>query len=728
MYSHLALIPLLFLTAAFQSPGDSIQRHYKAAQDFQNAGRLDEAESEYKKALGLSYRNLARALLAEGKYQKAVRAVESSASFGAGSESLLIDQATAYFYVNQYEKAVEPLKKALAANSRSAAAHHLLGKVYFMLGRFDESVVELDAALKFAPSDFDVSYTLALAHLKRKQPVSAQQIFRRMLARLGDKPGVHNLLGRAYRETGYLDEAMEEFRKAIALDSRHPRAHYNLGLTYLLKDGTLRIKEAAAELRAELAINPQEFLAIYNLGLISVVERQYEEGVRLLEKAALLRPQNPGVCLFLGNAYHGVGRYEKSVEYLKKFLSLDPSADSPQAAEARFLLGQSLVRVGRMEEGEKELEIARDLKAKALATDREKIVAYLNTEEYKGAHLRAAEEEKISSAGSADARTKESEIMYSGVVARIHNQTGLLYAERENFRAAVEHFRSAVEWDSSLAGANYNLGLACYKAELYKEAIPALESALKTDSANITAKHLLGMCYFAADDFAKASTLLSEVLAARPNNVGLYYSLSLSLIKQGKANEAGEVMQRMIALSGDSPQLHILLGQAHHQQHDDVKALEELKKASDMDSRLPLAHFYSGMIHIQRGAFDEAAREFEAELAINPRDLQARYHLGFVLLTRGENQRGMKLMREVIALRPDFADARFELGKAMLGQGDVKGAIEMLESAVSLGPDKSHIHYQLGRAYTAAGRDRDAQKCFDTFKQLKDKERNRTNP
>jgi tetratricopeptide (TPR) repeat protein len=82
-------------------------------------------------------------------------------------------------------------------------------------------------------------------------------------------------------------------------------------------------------------------------------------------------------------------------------------------------------------------------------------------------------------------------------------------------------------------------------------------------------------------------------------------------------------------------------------------------------------------------------------------------------------------MSEVIELKPDYADARFEFGKALLGQGDVKRAIENLEAAAKLGPDKSHIHYQLGRAYLAAGREADAKKCFETFKQLKDKERDR---
>ena len=735
MYSRLALFPFLFLMVAFQAPGDSIQSHYKAAQDFHSAGKSNEAEAEYKAALGEAYVKLGKVLLAGGEYRNAVKALDRAVASGKASEEILIGQATAHFYVQEYDRAIDPLKRALAVNPRSPAARQMLGKVYFMLRQFDKAAAELEAALKLAPEDFDIGYTLALAHLKQQRLAPARQIFSRMLVSLGNRPEVHNLFGRAYREMNYLDEAIEEFKKTIALDPKHPHAHYNLGLSILLKDGTLKLKEAATEFRAELAMYPDEFLSIYNLGLVCVVERQYEEGARLLQQAARLRPQYPDVYLFLGNAYHGLGQFEKAVESLKKSMSLNPRMDenSPHAAEAHFLLGQSLVRVGRADEGEKELERSRELKAKELATDRDKIVAYLKTEEYKGANTGAGSEEKVLSALSATqakagGKFKESEIFYRGVVAKIHNQTGLLYAELQNFQAAVEQFRSAIDWDSNLRGVNYNLGLAYYKTELYKEAIAPLELEIKNDPANLSAKHLLGMCYFVAEDYARAAELLSEVLQTKSNNVSLYYTLSLALLKQGKVSEASGIIQKMLVLNGDSPQVHILLGQAHYAQNEDLRALEELRKASSMDSRLPMAHYYSGLIYIKMGKFDEAARELEAELAINPKDHQAKYHLAFVLLTGGQADRGMKLMREVIAARPDFADARFELGKALLARGDVKGAIENLEAAVKLGPDKPHIHYQLGRAYTAAGREGDAQRCFEMFKKLKDKERSRTNP
>ncbi|MGA9769030.1 MAG: tetratricopeptide repeat protein [Blastocatellia bacterium] len=735
MYSHFFLLPLLFLTVAFQATGDSIQRHYKAAQDFYSSGKPDQAIAEYRIALGESYGGLGKVLLAEGEYQKAVKALDRAVAGGSVTEATLIDLATACFYIQQYEKAIDPLDKALAKNPRSAAAHHMLGKVHFMLGQFDKAASHLSIALKFAPADFDIGYTFALACLKQKQLQTARQVFTNMVRTLGDKPEVHILIGRAYRETGYLDEAIEEFKKTIALNPKHPGAHYCLGMSYLLKDGTLKLKEAAVEFRAEVALYPEEFLAVYNLGLACVVERKYEEAVTFLEKAARLRPQNSDVYLFLGNAYHGLGQFDKAVEAFNKCISLDPDLDKTSifAAEVHFLLGRSLVQTGRPEEGEKHLLAARELKAKALTTDRDKLDAYMKAEEYKSPQSRHGDKELVAAGLNApDPRIKEKlrqpEAFYTGLVAGIHNQMGLIEAERQDFPAAAGQFRLAAEWDSTLRDVNYNTGLACYKAELYKEAIAPLELELKTNSSNTTARHLLGMCYFMADDYAKASELLSEVIPEKPGNVSLYYTLSISLIKQGRVKEANDIIQKMFVMGGDSPQIHILLGQAHYTQNDDVKALDELKKAVAMDSRAPLAHYYSGLIYTKMGKLDEAARELEAELAINPKDNQAKYHLAFVLLSNQQTDRGIRLMREVIELKPDFADARFELGKALLGRGDVDEAIRNLEAAVKLGPDKPHIHYQLGRAYATAGRDQDAQKSLEIYRQLKDKERNRTNP
>src|SRR6185503_5968254 len=120
----------------------------------------------------------------------------------------------------------------------------------------------------------------------------AQQIYQHLRAQLGDRPQLRVVVGRAYRETGFLAEAIEEFKKAVALDVHFPRAHYYLGLTYLLKDGAARLPDAEREFKIELDSHPDEFFANYYLGIVYLMDRKWDQAISLLRKAILIQPGN----------------------------------------------------------------------------------------------------------------------------------------------------------------------------------------------------------------------------------------------------------------------------------------------------------------------------------------------------------------------------------------------------------------------------------------------------
>ena len=208
-YLSSSLFLLLLLVSVFQSPQDSLRQHSEAAEAQRRAGDLAAAEREYIAVLAEGYGKLGKVYSAEKKYQQAITVLESATRYRPDSQETLIDLAIAYFDAEQYEKALEPLGKALSANSQSAGAHHMLGKSYFMLGDFGRSTAELQTALKITPKDYDIAYTLGLAYLKQHQFAPAQQIYDRMLKQFGDRPQLHIIFGRAYRETGFLGEAIE---------------------------------------------------------------------------------------------------------------------------------------------------------------------------------------------------------------------------------------------------------------------------------------------------------------------------------------------------------------------------------------------------------------------------------------------------------------------------------------------------------------------------------------
>src|SRR5215204_1827350 len=619
---YLRLGPLVLLSLLLVPPqGDLFRKHYEAANTYHRAGNYAAAEAEFKIILAEAYERLGKLYSAQGNYQASVNAFDSSRTLRPSTTEGLIDLAIAHFHVGQYTKGIEPLQRVLAADARNATAHHMLGKTYFMLGEFEKATSELHQTLKLTPADYDAEYTLGLSFLKRKDVTKAKQLYERMAERLGNRPALRVLIGRAYRETGFLAESIEEFKKAIALDPNFPRVHYYLGLTYLYKDGAARIPDAMEEFRVELNANPEEYFANFYLGILYIMERKWEPAISLLENAVRKQPNNPDPYFHLGQAYQGAGRHKDAIEVLQKTIDLNPSLghNDYQVTTAHYRLGQSLIKAGRTAEGEKELQISADLKSKGFKLDERRVGEFLGgnnlpDQSGKTAELVKAEgvvAEPVAIDPTIAAKLKAEETYYTKVVAAAYNSIGLLRAEQQDFREASAQFALAAKWNPNQEGLNFNLGLAYYKSESYKEAIPALENELKIDPSNVAIKQLLGLSYFMTNDYAKAASLLTDVVALKTQDAALYYPLALSLLKDGKLEAANHVIEQMVAVGGSSPQLHILLSQAHYERGEVDKALAELKTALAFDNKVRLAHFYMGLIHLKTGKFQDAAREFE---------------------------------------------------------------------------------------------------------------------
>ena len=209
MYLRSAFLPLLLTVSIFQAQGDLFRRHYEAAQTYHRAGNFAAAEAEFKIILAESYLRLGRLYTAQAKYQQAADILKIATATRPGVQDGLVDLSIAYFHTGQFSKAIEPLQRAVAADARNAAAHHMLGKTYFMMGEFEKAAAELETALKLSPNDYDAEYTLGLAFLKKKDLPKAKQLYARMAQRLGNRPALRVLIGRAYRETGFLPESIE---------------------------------------------------------------------------------------------------------------------------------------------------------------------------------------------------------------------------------------------------------------------------------------------------------------------------------------------------------------------------------------------------------------------------------------------------------------------------------------------------------------------------------------
>jgi len=148
--------------------------------------------------------------------------------------------------------------------------------------------------------------------------------------------------------------------------------------------------------------------------------------------------------------------------------------------------------------------------------------------------------------------------------------------------------------------------------------------------------------------------------------------------------------------------------------------------------------------------FGDAGAEFEQAIAADPSNNALRLQYATCLFAQGHNAEARQQFEEVknrlgdspavnyylgrldlldnnysaaiqklrpLASSPDFPQAAFYLGLAYLGTGAALEGTKYLEQAARRNPHEAEVHYRLARAYSQSGREADAAKEYESYRQ-----------
>lgn len=720
----------LFLTAGVsvaQQAADPLAQHYSAAQTFQLGGDYERAQAEYSQVLTLALQRMGNLAAAENdNSEEAIHLLEASLQADPSNADARLDLALLDFRAGHLDKAAAEAGEVVKADHGSSRALQLLGNVEFAQENYTAAAEHLHTALGLQPQ-FDTAYSLALAYLSERKLSETKLLFDEMLNDMGSTPELHVLLGRAYKETGYLDDAIREFKKAIELNPRYPRVHYYLALAYLAQGEKERFPTARPLFEQELEINPNEFFSMFFLGVIHLEDQNFRQAEDYLKKAVQLQPDNPDPLLYLGQVYVETARPELAIATLQKSIDLtsDPSRNHYQVAKAHTMIGQILIKMGRQSEAEAELNKAQEMRAQAFRDDKEaqdkrQTGQHEVLSELAESHERPALLEKrpaLDAAALKQAHALRDSL--AEMLANAYNNLGVIQAMAEHYAPAADDFQKASQWKPDLPQLDRNWGLASFRAQRFAEAVKPLASTLARQPDDVKARGALAVSYFMTDKFAKTVEVFKPLMSNLPDDPGQLYALGVSLVNTGDSESAARVFRQMLDKNPDVAEVHVLLGRAYADHNEYTPAADEFSRALQLDPKIEGAHFGNGILMLHEGKLDDAAREFRAELDAHPGDAKAKYHLAYALLLQQHKDEAFTMFSEVVRDKPDYADAHYQLGKLMLERGDTKGAIENLETAVRLDPTKDYSYFQLSAAYRRDGRLQDAQQSLQAYQKLK---------
>ena len=149
------------------------------------------------------------------------------------------------------------------------------------------------------------------------------------------------------------DQAVEQWRKALAMDPDDGKAHFNLGFS-LSETGDLR--GAIVEYRRSTELSPEDAVTFANLALALAQTGDLDGSIDNYRKAAALDSTNPALEADLGTALFEKGQRAEGIEHLETAVAL-----APESPEAHNKLGFILAKAGRADEARAHLEKAVEL-------------------------------------------------------------------------------------------------------------------------------------------------------------------------------------------------------------------------------------------------------------------------------------------------------------------------------------------------------------------------------
>jgi len=274
---------------ALRATTNNVRMHNNLGNALRDAGRIDEAITEFSAAANVPgpfqlnpHMNLGTLLLEQGNP----------------------DAAAAHLgLVLQHDPGCEP-------------AHYFLGKTLASQGRSADAAAQYTQALILSP-----------------QNPETRQALETLLG--GGEPNwtaAHNALGRAYFDSGRLEQALRHYNEALQLSPEDPETHNNLAVACL---ATEQFEAAAAHLERVVAAQPGNADALTNLGSLHAMAGRTAEAIARFEAALRSAPEHVTAHSNLARALAEQGRFAEAAEHYEAVLRIEPGHEDARAGLGR---------------------------------------------------------------------------------------------------------------------------------------------------------------------------------------------------------------------------------------------------------------------------------------------------------------------------------------------------------------------------------------------------------
>jgi tetratricopeptide (TPR) repeat protein len=334
------------------------QKLFAAGEAALHAGKLDEAERDFHQVLALNpavpgaYANLGVIHMRRKQWPQALKMLHQAEKLAPDMAGIRLNIGLVYYRQKNFRAAIPPFESVLHQTPSSYQARYLLGFCYFFNGRWPETVATLEPLWDDVSASDQLNYLYVLGRAAEisKNAALEEKAYTRMAAIGQGSPEYRMIIGKSHLNRGEYDEAIRELESAAQADPKLPLVHYYLGMTYTRKQD---YDQARIEFQKDLSIEPDAAFTYEQLGKVEFTLQNDAEAAKDFTRAVKLDPQLLESRMGLAKIAERKKDYPAALAQLNELIRLDKDA-----ASARYLRGQVLLRMGREKEARQELALA----------------------------------------------------------------------------------------------------------------------------------------------------------------------------------------------------------------------------------------------------------------------------------------------------------------------------------------------------------------------------------
>lgn len=202
-----------------------------------------------------------------------------------------------YYFLNDFVKAENYLKKLITTDARDSGYYSLLAQIQKHLGKIAEAEENYLKSINLQPLSPETFYNLGILYSETGNYEKASLCFCKSVSLDKNFYKAYYNYGNVLRKLKEYKKAAEAYRNAIRIKPDYEDALYNMGV---VSENDLDFKEAEESYKKVLQINPGNLHAKWNFALINLLKGNYKEGFenyecRLQKPEFARKPKAPDI-------------------------------------------------------------------------------------------------------------------------------------------------------------------------------------------------------------------------------------------------------------------------------------------------------------------------------------------------------------------------------------------------------------------------------------------------